>query len=340
MKDLEKYLIEEGRSVRSALESLSTVGLDTILFVVNKNNQLVGSITDGDIRRKLLEGLKIDDMLKEAMNSSPKYIKEYDYSISEIVKLRKENISVFPLLDKNHVIVDVINLRYQKSALPVDVVIMAGGKGLRLKPLTDNLPKPLLKIKGKCIIDYSFKRLRDFGVRNFSISVNYLGDLLEQHFKDRAESGISVQIIRESEPKGTIGSASQVTEIKNDFVLVTNSDILTNLDYEDFFMDFIRNDADMSVVTIPYETEVPYAVIKTNGNIVKSLEEKPTYTYFSNAGIYLVKKEILKKIPRNQFFDATDLIQVLLDDDLKIINYPFKNYWIDIGWQAWLCFIL
>jgi len=331
MKNFSKYLIKNNNSIKFVLQSLSNVGHDTILFVVNDKNQLLGSITDGDIRRGLLNGLKIDDNFDDAVNKTTKYIRKDNYSIKEIVEFRNQNITVFPVIDNNDVIVDIINFRDKKSYLPIDVVIMAGGKGLRLKPLTNHLPKPLLKIKNKCIIDYSFDRLIDYGVENFFISVNYLGHLLEEHFDDRKDIGISTKFIHENKPLGTVGAISKIKEFKNEYVLITNSDIITNIDYEDFLIDFIEKDADMSVVSIPYEIEVPYAVIKTDDDRVQSFEEKPTYKYFANGGIYLTKKHVLDKIPKNKFYDATELMQAALNDNLKLINYPLKDYWIDIG---------
>jgi len=331
MIDISKFLIKENSTIKSALHSLSYVGHDTILFVVDEKNQLKGSISDGDIRRGLLNGLVVNDNLNLVSNKITKFVKEGDYSINQIVEFRNNNITVFPVLDKNNIVVNIINLRFMKSYLPVDVVIMAGGKGLRLKPLTDNLPKPLLKIKNKCIIDYSYDSLIDYGVENFFISVNYLGNSVKKHFDDKKNIGIKTEIIYESEPLGTVGSVSIIKEFKNDYVLITNSDILSNINYEDFFIDFIKNDADMSVVSIPYEIEIPYAVIKTKGNVVESFEEKPIYTHYSNGGIYLIKKHLLNKIPKNKFFDATNLMQTVIDDNLKLINYPLKDYWIDIG---------
>ena len=331
MIDISRFLIKENSTIKSALHSLSHVGHDTILFVINEKHQLKGSISDGDIRRGLLNGCGLEANLNLVSNKTAKYVKEGDYSINQIVEFRNKNITVFPVLDKNDIVVNVVNLRHKKSYLPIDVVIMAGGKGLRLKPLTDNLPKPLLKVNNKCIIDYSYDSLIDYGVENFFISVNYLGNLVEKHFNDKNNTGVKTDIIYESEPLGTVGSVSIIKAFLNDYVLITNSDILTNMNYEDFFIDFIENNADMSVVSIPYEIDIPYAVVKTKGNVVESFEEKPTYTYYSSGGIYLIKKHLLNKIPRNKFYDATDLMQALLDDDLKLINYPLKDYWIDIG---------
>jgi dTDP-glucose pyrophosphorylase len=326
-----KHLINSNGTIKYALELLSSVGLDTILFAINENKQLIGSITDGDIRRGLLKGLSIENPIAEIINSNPKFIRKENYSIDEIKNLKNNNYKVIPILDKNGVIINIISFRSILSYLPIDVVIMAGGLGSRLKPLTDETPKPLLKIGDKTIIDYNIDRLMSFGVDDFWISVRYLADQIKEHFGNGNSRNVSIEYVSEDTPMGTIGAVSKINNFKHDFVLITNSDILTNLNYENFFEDFIEKDADMSVVTIPYDVEIPYAVMETNGNNILSFIEKPTYTYYSNGGIYLVKKSILNNIPKNKFFNSTDLMELLLEKKLNLISYPTHNYWLDIG---------
>lgn len=329
--DFRKHLIKENNTIKTALELLSKVGIETILFAVNENNQLKGSITDGDIRRGLLSGLSLDDEIKRIIHKDAKYIRKENYSIEEVINLRSKNYKVIPIVDNNDVILNILNFRLMKSYLPIDVVLMAGGLGTRLKPLTDNTPKPLLKIGDKTIIDYNVDRLKKFGVDDFWISVSYLSEQIENHFGNGSSRNVKIEYIKESSPLGTIGAISQVNNFRNDHVLVANSDILTKLNYEDFFIDFINKDADMSVVTIPYDVDVPYAVLDTKDNKVLSFIEKPTYTYYSNGGIYLIKKSILNKIPKNTFFNSTDLMEILIKENLNLISYPLHQYWLDIG---------
>jgi len=326
-----KHLININSTIKYALELLSSVGLDTILFAINENKQLIGSITDGDIRRGLLKGLSIENPIAEIINSNPKFIRKENYSIDEIKNLRNNNYKVIPVLDKNGVIINIISFRSILSYLPIDVVIMAGGLGSRLKPLTDETPKPLVKIGDKTIIDYNIDRLMSFGVDDFWISVRYLADQIKEHLGNGNSRNVSIEYVSEDTPLGTIGAVRKINNFKHDFVLITNSDILTNLNYENFFEDFIEKDADMSVVTIPYDVEIPYAIMETNGNNILSFIEKPTYTYYSNGGIYLVKKSILKNIPKNKFFNSTDLMELLLEKKLNLISYPMHDYWLDIG---------
>jgi len=325
-----KHFITINTTIKHCLRLLGEVGLDTILFVVNKNDQLIGCVTDGDIRRGLLNDVTIKDSISKVLNSNPKFIRKESYNINDLKNLRNKNYKLIPVLDKNDIIIKVINFRSILSYLPIDIVIMAGGLGSRLKPLTDNTPKSLLKIGNKTIIDYNLDRLISFGVDNFWISVRHLADQIKDHFKNR-NNNINIEFVDEDTPLGTIGAVSKINNFKHDYILITNSDILTNLNYEDFFQDFIEKNADMSVATIPYDVKIPYAVMETKNNEVFSFLEKPTFTYYSNGGIYLIKKSILKNIPKNKFYNATDLMNFLLEKKLKLISYPNKSYWLDIG---------
>ena len=331
MNDYKKHIVTEDNNIRFVLEKLSNVGIDTILFVVNKNQKLIGSLTDGDVRRGLLKDLNLDSSIGRIINRQPKHITKEEFSINEIKILRNSDYTAIPVIDKNGIICNIINFRSMLSYLPVDAVVMAGGLGSRLKPLTENIPKPLLKVGNKTIIDYNIDRLIKFGIDDIWISVRYLADQIKEHFGNGSSRNVNIEYVTEETPLGTIGAVSKINNFKHDYILVTNSDILTNLNYENFFEDFIKNDADMSVVTIPYELEIPYAVMETKNNNVLSFIEKPTYTYYSNGGIYLIKKSILKNIPKNIHFNSTDLMELLLEKNLNLISYPMHNYWLDIG---------
>ncbi len=326
-----KHIINENISIEEAMKLLDEIGEDTILFTINNDEMLSGSLSDGDLRRGLLKGYNLNQKVRDIYNSDPKFIFKTSLEIEHIIELRKNNFLLIPLVDDNKKIINIINLNLLSSFLPIDVVIMAGGLGKRLRPLTNSTPKPLLKVGNKTIIEYSIDRLKKFGVNNFWISVNYLAEKIEDFLGNGLQKQINIKYIHEDKPMGTIGSVSKISYFENDYVLITNSDILTNLDYENFFLDFIKSDADMSVATIAYDVNIPYAVVKTVKNKIESFEEKPTYTYYSNAGIYLVKKSILKLIPQNMFFNSTDLMELLIKQKYKIVSYPTRKYWLDIG---------
>lgn len=331
MRDYKEHLISKEAHLRDALVQLNKLAPDAIIFVVDDIGRLLGSLTDGDVRRGLLKGKGLEESVVNFIQTSPKSVNKAKYSIHEIIKLREENFKVIPVLDEGKRIVNMINFRLQKSYLPIDAIVMAGGRGSRLRPLTNNIPKPLLKVGDKAIIDYNIDRLKSFGIDDFHISVRYLGEQIEEHFKARKTSGMNINIVWEQKALGTIGAISLISQYDHDYILITNSDLLTNMDYEDFFLDFIKHDADMSVATIPYCVDIPYAVVETNENRVLSFKEKPTYTYYSNAGIYLCKKNVLNKIPKNAFYNATDLMEKLIEDGEKLISYPIRQYWLDIG---------
>jgi NDP-sugar pyrophosphorylase family protein len=238
---------------------------------------------------------------------------------------------IIPIIDTKNRVVNVINFREIKSYLPIDVVIMAGGKGQRLLPLTEQTPKPMLKVGEKPIIEHNIDRLALFGIDDFWISINYLGDQIKSYFGDGSSKNIKISYVTENRPMGTLGAVSQIHDFKHEFVLIMNSDLLTNLDYEHFFLDFLKYDADMAVVTIPYQVNIPYAVLETEEGRVLNFKEKPTYTYFSNGGIYLVKRYLFNYLPKGEFFNATDLIDVLIKKEKKVYSYPLIGYWLDIG---------
>jgi dTDP-glucose pyrophosphorylase/mRNA-degrading endonuclease RelE of RelBE toxin-antitoxin system len=331
MRIYKDHLILSGSKVKEALLALNELSQDAILFVVDIDDKLIGALTDGDVRRGLLKGFTIDSIIDEIIQDNPRYITKGENNLNKIIEYREGDFRIVPIVDENRKVVNVINFRNIKSYLPIDTVIMAGGRGQRLQPLTDTVPKPLLKVGDKAIIEHNLDRLALFGIDDFWISVKYLGEQIENHFGDGKAKNVKIEYVWENEPLGTIGAVSQIKNFEHDYVLVTNSDLLTNIDYEQFFLEFVKQDADLAVLTIPYQVNVPYAVLETNDGNVKSFKEKPTYTYYSNGGIYLLKKEMLEFIPKDTFFNATDLMEKLIKNNLKVISFPFSGYWLDVG---------
>jgi dTDP-glucose pyrophosphorylase len=331
MRPFKDHLILGGSSVKQALAMLNELSQDAILFVVDDNDKLIGSLTDGDVRRGLLNDFTIDTKIDEIIQPNPRFIRKGENNIQKIITFREENYRILPVLDDKSKVVNVINFRNLKSYLPVDAVIMAGGRGQRLHPLTDTTPKPLLKVGSKSIMEHNLDRLAKYGIDDFWVSVKYLGDQIENYFGNGKQKNIKIEYVWETEPLGTIGAVSKITNFEHDYVLVTNSDLLTNIDYEQFFLEFIKEGADLAVLTIPYQVIIPYAVLETKDGDIKSFKEKPTYTYYSNGGIYLMKKEVLKYIPKNTFYNSTDLMEKLIKNNYKVISYPFLGYWLDIG---------
>ena len=331
MYQYKNHIILSGTSILEALKVLNNLGKYAISFVVDSNNKLLGSLTDGDVRRGLIEGVELKQPVDDIIQLNPRFIRKGDHNIKKVIEYRENNYRIIPILDKDNCVVNVINFGVLKSYLPIDVVVMAGGKGKRLRPLTEKTPKPLLEVADKPILEHNINHLSRFGMDDFWISLNYLGKQIEKYFGNGNQINLNIEYIWEDEPLGTIGSVSKITSFIHDYVLVTNSDILTNLDYEDFFLKFLEQDADFSVVTIPYKVDIPYAVLDTMDGLILSLKEKPTYTYYSNGGIYLMKREIIDRIPKDSFFNATDLLEKLIKENKKVLSYPFDGYWLDVG---------
>lgn len=331
MRHYKEHLIPTGTTIVEALRVLDNLAEDAISFVVGVDDKLIGSLTDGDVRRALLNGVQLDEIVDNIIQSNPRIIRKGENDIKKMIEYREKNYRIIPILDQNDRVVNIVNFKHLKSYLPIEVVVMAGGKGTRLKPLTDDTPKPLLKVGEKPIIEHNIHRISLFGMDDFWISVNYLGEQIEEYFGDGIHRNLNINYVWEDTPLGTIGSVSKIDDFIHDYVLVTNSDILTNLDYEDFFLRFLDENADFAVVTIPYKVNIPYAVLETSNRHVVSFKEKPTYTYYSNGGIYLMKKEIVESIPKNTFYDTTDLMESLLNQGKKVLSYPLSGYWLDIG---------
>lgn len=333
MKDIvERHTINQSENVREALIKLDRIAPDSILFVVDNKNKLIGSLTDGDLRRGFIKGLDFSNKLLDFVQPSPAYLKENAVDLKKIEEYRNNDFKVLPILNDDNIIVDILLFSLQKTLIPADAVLMAGGEGKRLRPLTERTPKPLLKVGEKPIIEYNIDRLISYGIKKISLSINYLGDQLESYFGEGDSKGIEIKYIKEEKPLGTIGSILLVDSFNHDDIIVMNSDLLTNIDFADFFKSYQESNADMAVAATSYHVDVPYAVLEVNDGIeVKSLKEKPRYTYYSNAGIYILKKSLLDMIPKDKFFDITDLMDKVLEMNLKLITYPINGYWLDIG---------
>ncbi|WP_304325451.1 nucleotidyltransferase family protein [Phocaeicola plebeius] len=328
----DRHIILNSFTILDALNRINNIHEGPlVLFVVDSENKVIGSLTDGDIRRALIKGISVTETVEKAVHRDFNFLrKNVNDDVKNIHIQRELKMKLVPVLDENNQIYEIINLEKYKTLLPVDAVLMAGGKGERLRPLTEKTPKPLIKVGEKCIIDYNIDSLISYGIKNIFVTVNYLGEQLEEHFKEKRD-GIKINTVKEPKYLGTIGSIKFVESFYNDTILVMNSDLFTNIDYEDFYLHFKEHDADMSVAAVPYIVKVPYGVFNLEGRNIKGVTEKPTISYYANAGIYLIKKELLKLIPENKFYNATDFMSSLINNNYKVIRYPISGYWIDIG---------
>lgn len=330
--DLSKYIININASIIDVLKMIDLIPIIQTVFVVDDSLKVIGTITDGDIRRGLIAGLSIEDSLDSYVFKNFSYLIDGEKDFEQIKSFRDRKLKAVPLLSEEGKLVSIIDFSLTKSILPVDAVIMAGGLGSRLLPLTNNIPKPLLKVGGKEIISYNFDRLSQFGINKQFVTVNYLGEQLETYCSDYNKE-IDFSIVNETEFLGTAGALSliDIDSFENDTILLMNSDLLTNIDYEDFYKSFKDNDSDIMVASIPYQVNLPYAIFDEEDRKVNSFKEKPNFTYYANAGIYLFKKELLNVIPKSKVYNATDLMDEVLKSGGRIIHYPIRQYWLDIG---------
>lgn len=328
----ENHIIKLSKKLIDALKRLNSfLKGPLVLFVVDDEDKMVGTLTDGDSRRALIAGFSVNDSIENVMHKNFNFLRRgVDDDVQHLHEQKLKKMKLIPILDSDNHIVDIVNLEKYITRLPIDAVLMAGGKGERLRPLTEKTPKPLLEVGGKCIIDHNIDRLISYGVEHINVTINYLAEQMEEHFATPRD-GVQVRTFREPKFLGTIGGVKFVDTFYNDTILVMNSDLFTNIDYEDFFLHFQQNDAEMSVAAVPYNISVELGILDLDGRNIKGLLEKPKFNYYANAGIYLIKKRALSEIPENTFFHATHLVEKLIAQGKKVIRYPLNGTWIDIG---------
>ena len=327
---IDSIILNINARLKDALIKLDTnVEMQTLF--IEDNSKIIGTITDGDIRRGFINGLGNESPISGFMNTSFTFLTKGKYEKKKLAFIKQKKIEFVPVLDINRNLVRIIDFTKVKTVLPVDAVIMAGGVGSRLMPLTKDTPKPMLKIGGKPIMEYNVDLLQAYGVSHLTLSVKYLAEVIEDYYKDGKDRNIDISYVTENEPLGTIGAVKKIKTFHNDYVLVMNSDLLTNINLEIMFNELVSNNADMIVATIDYKVKIPYGVVEANGNEITALKEKPIYTYYSNAGIYIFKKEMIDFIPSNEHFNATDLLEEGIAKNKKIVHFPIDSYWLDIG---------
>ena len=330
MKAEKRHIISTTASVLEALRALNTLsGHSMTLFAEDGEGRIVGTVTDGDVRRALIGGAGLEDKVEKVMHREFLYATPGDNLCMAIAEGRKRRIGLLPVLYEGR-LVELLDLAELKTSLPIDAVLMAGGRGERLRPLTEKTPKPLLTVGDKAIIDYNIDELEACGVEKIFVTVNYLAEQIEAHFCAR-EGRVKVECVREPRRLGTMGSLALVEGLKSDNILMMNSDLLTDLDFEAMYLHHVKSGADLTVAAVPYNVSVPFALMNIEGERIKGLIEKPTYNYFANAGVYLLKRELLARLPKGEYVDAPDFISSLIDDGGEVGFYPIEGTWIDIG---------
>lgn len=333
MDNWKKCLLDKDAKIMDAAKVIDAT-FAKIALVVDKDNVLLGCVTDYDVRKAVLRGISMSEGdVNEIMSKQPKTALE---GLSDTIihqMLLDKNVRQLPIVDKNNIVCGLKTLweyetRNAKRKNPV--VLMAGGLGTRLRPLTDNCPKPLLKIGGRPILEIILENFIQQGFCNFYISVNYKAEMIENYFGDGSNYGVSINYLRENKRLGTAGALSLLPCIE-DAVIVMNGDLLTKVDFNQLLDYHIYRHADATMCVREYSYQVPYGVIDIDNLEIKMLREKPSYTSFVNAGMYVLQPEIIKDIPHDTFFDMTDLFNLNIKKNKRNLAFPIREYWIDVG---------
>jgi dTDP-glucose pyrophosphorylase len=307
--------------------------------VVDAYNRLTGTLTDGDIRRHLLAGGSLDAQVAQAMNSNP--LSAQEGSPEGYIKdlMRSKNVVAIPLLNQDGKylrLVHLIDLEPRDSpsnsaARFSFAVIMAGGEGTRLRPLTETIPKPMVEIGGVPLLERQIQRLVNIGITRIYISVNYLGNIIEEYFGNGDGFEIEICYLREQEKLGTAGALSLLPEQPEGSIIVMNGDILTTSDLDSFYHFHVAHGANITVAAIDHRVNIPYGVIRAEGPFITGLIEKPSEQFLCNAGIYALSPQALKHLPKNTHSNMTDLVEICLSGNLPVAVFPVHEYWNDIG---------
>lgn len=315
--------------------------LSGIVLVIDADYHLLGTVTDGDVRRALLADVSLDEpisvllLMKADSNLKPVTALRGTSETVLLSLMKQYSLHQIPLLNEVGQVVDLITLDdlLPRENLSLQAVIMAGGSGTRLRPLTIDLPKPMLPVDGKPLMERVIEQLRQVGIRRINITTHYKAEKIVDHFGDGSEFGVQLNYVDEDRPLGT-GGALGLMPYPDEPVLVINGDILTQVDFRAMLYFHQENRADMTIGVRRYEMQVPYGVIECEGVLVKHLQEKPQVGFLVNAGIYLLEPSVYQFMPQNVSFNMTDLIQWLLDAGRTVVSFPIHEYWLDIGQHA------
>lgn len=325
-------------TIRDAVEAIEN-NIERIVIVASKkNSELLGTITDGDIRRYILGNGSLDAPVSEVMNKNPVIatIKMSDSFVQQL--FLQNNIRGIPLVDDQN---KFIKLIYKDDGLEDSIsdkrtfgaaVIMAGGEGMRLRPVTLKIPKPMVEINGIPLLERQISNLQGIGIKTIFLAINYLGDVIKDYFGDGKKFGVKIKYINETIRLGTAGALGLIPELKiKEPVLVMNGDILTTSDFSHIFQFHLDENADITVTAKDYHISIPYGVIQYEGARIKSIQEKPSQRFFCNAGIYVLSPKMINSIQTNKFLNMTDVIEKCISLGGNVSVFPLHEYWSDIG---------
>ena len=337
---LGQFLIKEEESVLISMKKLDE-NANKILFVIDKSENLIGSLTDGDIRRWILSGNALSDEVYKVCNKSPFFVNE-GYSVQEVKELMLiKNTACIPVLSNRNIIKDVLfwsdvfqdkKVEEPKKQIKYPVVIMAGGFGTRLAPFTTILPKPLIPVGDKSIVEHIIDRFLPYGIDNFYMTVNHKFKIIKSYFED-VKKDYSLKLVKEDKPLGTAGSLKLLKEEIDDVFIVTNCDIIIHADYSEIVDLHIKSGFDITLVTSMMHYKIPYGIceIDKGGSLIE-IKEKPEYNFMISTGMYILNKKVLDLIPDDKFFHMTHLIEIVKTKGGSVGVFPIsEKSWDDTG---------
>lgn len=332
MKNIQNIKLNKNSTIKEALKIIDG-GAMQIALVVEDNDKLIGTITDGDIRRGLLKGLDLDSSVESIIFRTPTIatISDTKEEILKIALVKK--LHQIPIVDENGKIVGIQEIEelIKPKEKTNKVVLMVGGLGTRLRPLTDNTPKPMLKVGNKPILQTIVEKFAEYGYTNIVMCVNYKSHVIKDYFGDGSEFGVNIEYIFEEQRMGTAGALSLLKEKPTEAFFVMNGDLLTNVNFEHLHDYHTANSSVGTMCVREYDFQVPYGVVNIENSKILSIEEKPVHKFFVSAGIYMLSPKALEYIPQNEFYDMPTLFEKLIGEKKNIISFPLREYWLDIG---------
>ncbi len=332
MSDYRSVLVSASSSILEAVKTIDAGSLQ-IALVVDGNGVLLGTVTDGDVRRGLLRGVRLEEPVAEVMNRQPKTIHRSQGRDEALRMMRRLDIHQLPVVDDGHRVVgiELLDELIRPDVQDTWVVLMAGGLGTRLMPLTEATPKPLLPVGGKPLIETIIGNFVDQGFSRFFLSVNYKAEMFRSHFGDGSRLGVQIEYLHEDQALGTAGALSLLPDAPPGPVIVMNGDLLTSIDFR-HLLKFHHDHAGAATMCVrEYSFQVPYGVVETDGYRLASITEKPVQSFFVSAGIYVLGPDVLDLIPRGEFFNMPELFQAAAARGQETLAFPIREYWLDIG---------
>ena len=332
MKNIEDITVKESISILEVMKIIDESSKQ-IAIVIDENNKLLGTISDGDIRRALLKNIPLTESVKEIYFKTPTVASIND-SREEIINICKvKKIHQIPIVDSkgNLVGLEILDELISKEKKLNKVVLMVGGLGTRLQPLTENIPKPMLEVGNKPILQTIVEKFAEYGYLNIVMCINYKSHVIKDYFGDGAEFGVNIEYVSEKDRMGTAGALSLLKDKPQEPFFVMNGDLLTNANFEHLHNFHISNNSIGTMCVRDYDFQVPFGVVSIKDTKILSIDEKPMHKFFVNAGIYMFDPEILDYIPKNEFYDMPTLFKKLIDKNKKVISFPLREYWLDVG---------